>query len=101
MFRYFLDAGKICFGGALGINFTALPENMQREAQGLGSDFLNWLESLLDQGRREGAFVFSGEPKDQSLLILSSLQGILQLARNYGPPCFDIAVNQISRSMKV
>ena len=101
LFRYFLDAGKICFGGALGINFTALPEKMQEEAQGLGSDFLNWLENLLDEGRSEGAFTFPGGPKDQAFVILSSLQGILQMARNYGPSCFDIAKRQIIRSMEI
>jgi TetR/AcrR family transcriptional repressor of nem operon len=101
LFRYFLDAGKICFGGALGINFTALPAKMQEDSQGLGSDFLSWLDNLLREGRSEGVFTFRGEPKDQAIVILSSLQGILQMARNYGPSCFDIVVKQIIRSMEV
>jgi len=101
LFRYFLDAGKICYGGALGINFTALPEKMQEEAHGMGSDFLNWLENLLSIGRQEGVFAFPGDPQDQAIVILSSLQGVLQMARNYGPSCFDIAKSQIIRSMRV
>jgi len=100
IFRNFLQAGTVCFGGALAINFPALPPEMQREAQDLNGDFLAWTEAVLREGRREGRFTFPGDPKDQAVVVLACIQGLLQIARETDPSHFDAAVTQLMRSMK-
>lgn len=100
IFKPFVDSGKVCFGGALAIGFKRLPVEMQAEARAMAADFLAWLENLLDEGRKKGAFTFPGNSKDQAIVILASIQGVLQIARETDPTCFDIVERQFMRSIK-
>jgi len=48
----------------------------------------------LKEGREAGVFQFSGEPANKAALILSSLQGALQMARALGTGKFHAVVQQ-------
>jgi hypothetical protein len=58
------------------------------------SELLAWLGSTLEEGRKTGAFEFKGDPADKAALILSSLQGALQIARALGTEKFNAVVEQ-------
>ena len=100
IFKPFVDSGKVCFGGALAVGFKTLPVEMQSEARAMAGDFLLWLENLLDDGRKEGFFTFPGNPKDQAVVVLASIQGVLQIARAADQSCFDVVKRQIMKSIK-
>jgi hypothetical protein len=55
---------------------------------------LTWLQATLQEGREAGVFHFSGDPADKAALILSSLQGGLQMARALGTNKFRAVVEQ-------
>jgi TetR/AcrR family transcriptional repressor of nem operon len=94
----FLEAGQqVCLGGALETDFKTLPPEMQIETQKFASDILVWMEAVLEDGRKENYFSFPGEARDQAILILSSLQGALQMTRAVGPSCLHLAMAQIRR----
>jgi TetR/AcrR family transcriptional regulator, transcriptional repressor for nem operon len=94
----FLEAGQqVCLGGALETDFKTLPAEMQVETQKFASDILAWMERVLDEGQKKRAFSFPGEAKDQAIIILSSLQGALQMTRAVGPSCLHLAMAQIKR----
>jgi len=94
----FLEAGQqVCLGGALETDFKTLPPKMQVEKQKFASHILVWLEGVLDEGQEKHIFAFPGEAKDQAILILSSLQGALQMTRAVGPSCLHLAMAQIRR----
>ena len=94
----FLEAGQqVCLGGALETDFKTLPPEMQAETQKFASDILVWMERVLEEGREKRIFFFPGKPKDQAILILSSLQGALQMTRAVGPSCLHLAMAQIRR----
>jgi AcrR family transcriptional regulator len=94
----FLKAGQqVCLGGALETDFKTLPPAMQAETRKLASDILAWLEQVLVEGQEKRVFAFPGKAKDQAILILSSLQGALQMARAVGPSCLHSAMDQIRR----
>jgi TetR/AcrR family transcriptional repressor of nem operon len=98
LYLRFLDAGQqVCLGGALETDFKTLPTDMQVETQKFASTFLVWMEGVLEEGREKGIFSFPGEAKDQAILILSSLQGALQMTRAAGPSCLHLAMAQIRR----
>jgi len=100
IFKPFVDSGKLCFGGALAVGFKKLPAEMQAEARAMATDFLGWLENLLHEGRSGGFFTFPGSPRDQAVVVLSSIQGVLQIARETDPSSFDVVVRQIMRSIR-
>jgi TetR/AcrR family transcriptional repressor of nem operon len=94
----FLEAGQqVCLGGALETDFKTLPSTMQVETQKFASDILAWMEGVLGEGQENNIFSFPAEPKDQAILILSSLQGALQMTRAVGPSCLYLAMAQIRR----
>lgn len=94
----FLEAGQqVCLGGALETDFKTLPPKMQVETQKFASDILFWMEGVLEEGREKQIFSFPGEARDQAILILSSLQGALQMARAVGSSCLHLAMSQIRR----
>ena len=94
----FLEAGQqVCLGGALETDFKTLPPEMQAETQKFASDILVWMVGVLEEGREKQIFSFPGEVRDQAILILSSLQGALQMTRAVGPSCLHLAMAQIRR----
>jgi len=94
----FLEAGQqVCLGGALETDFKTLPREMQVATQKFASDILAWMEGVLEEGREKHILSFPGEAKDQAILILSSLQGALQMTRAVGSSCLHLAMAQIRR----
>jgi TetR/AcrR family transcriptional regulator, transcriptional repressor for nem operon len=94
----FLEAGQqVCLGGALETDFKTLPSTMQVETRKFVADILVWMEGVLGEGQKKHIFAFPGKAKDQAILILSSLQGALQMTRAVGPSCLHLAMAQIRR----
>ena len=98
LFKRFVNQNQqICLGGALETDFKTLPEEMQEETRLFISGTLSWLENFLAQGRKKGDFNFPGTAKDQALLMIACVQGVIQIVRVTTPSSFDEAVKQIKR----
>lgn len=89
------DQGKVCLIGSMEVEFNSIPEGLRAEVEALHREMLAWLESTLSEGREAGAFRFNGEPADKAALILSSVQGALQMARALGTKKFRKVIGQI------
>ena len=88
------DNGKVCLAGSLETEFNSLPDSLREQTQALTRELLAWLQATLEEGRDVGVFHFGGEPADKAVLILSSLQGGLQMARALGSGKFRAVVQQ-------
>jgi AcrR family transcriptional regulator len=88
------DRGKVCLAGSLETEFNSLPESLREQTQALTRELLGWLQTTLEQGRQAGIFHFSGDPSAKAALILSSLQGGLQMARALGSAKFHAVLEQ-------
>jgi TetR/AcrR family transcriptional repressor of nem operon len=100
-YRNYLEAGQqVCLGGALETDFKTLPSTMQVETQKFASDILAWMEEVLVEGQEKHIFAFPGKAKDQAILILSCLQGALQMTRAVGTSCLHSAMAQLRRSTR-
>ncbi|HAE58310.1 MAG TPA: TetR/AcrR family transcriptional regulator [Anaerolineae bacterium] len=88
------DQGKVCLVGSMEVEFNAIPEMLQVEAQALHQELLAWLQTTLVEGKSVGVFQFNGEPANKAALILSSLQGALQMARALGTKKFHDVIEQ-------
>jgi TetR/AcrR family transcriptional repressor of nem operon len=60
---------------------------------------IKWLTRVMEVGKREGEFTFTGDARAKALTILSSLQGARQMARIHGIDLLDDVVTQIRRDM--
>ena len=88
------DNGKVCLAGSLETEFNSLPASLREQTEGLTRELLAWLQATLNEGREIGVFHFSGDPAGKAVLILSSLQGALQMARALGTDKFHAVVHQ-------
>jgi TetR/AcrR family transcriptional repressor of nem operon len=88
------DNGKVCLGGSLETEFNSLPDSVREQTQALTRELLAWLQATLQEGRDAGVFHFNGDPADKAAMILSSLQGGLQMARALGTGKFRAVVQQ-------
>ncbi|HKJ39087.1 MAG TPA: TetR/AcrR family transcriptional regulator [Anaerolineales bacterium] len=89
------DKGKVCLVGSMEAEFNSIPDGLQVEVQALHKELLAWLQVTLGEGRDAGVFQFSGEPANKAGLILSTLQGGLQMARALGTKKFHDVIAQI------
>lgn len=89
------DRGKVCLVGSLEAEFNALPEALQTEVETLHREMLHWLEAVLHEGRAAGVFRFAGDPTGKASLIMSGVQGALQMARALGTKKFREVIKQI------
>ena len=88
------DHGKVCLAGSLETEFHSIPAALRQQTEALTGELLAWLGSTLEEGREAGVFQFKGRPADKAALILSSLQGALQMARALGEEKFYAVVEQ-------
>jgi AcrR family transcriptional regulator len=86
--------GKVCLAGSLETEFNSLPIALQEQTEALTHELLAWLQATLQEGRQAGVFLFGGEAGNKAALILSSLQGGLQMARALGTEKFHAVVEQ-------
>jgi TetR/AcrR family transcriptional regulator, transcriptional repressor for nem operon len=88
------DNGKVCLAGSLETEFNSLPQTLREQTEALNRELLAWLEATLQEGRDKGEFQFNGPAAGKAALILSSLQGALQMARALGTEKFHEVVYQ-------
>ena len=89
------DKGKVCLVGSMETEFNSIPEGLQSEVQALHQEMLGWLGTMLNDGRDAGVFRFHGEPANKAALVMSTLQGGLQMARALGTQKFYDVIEQI------
>ena len=88
------DNGKVCLAGSLETEFHSLPVSLREQTEALTRELLTWLQATLQEGCDAGVFHFSGDAAGKAALILSSLQGALQVARALGTEQFHAVVEQ-------
>jgi len=88
------DKGKVCLAGSLETDFNAIPDSMREQTQALTREMLSWLQATLNEGREAAVFHFNGDAAGKAALILSSLQGGLQMARALGTKKFQEVIEQ-------
>jgi len=89
------DKGKVCLVGSLEAEFNSIPDGLQVEVQSLHKQLLAWLQNALSEGRDAGSFQFKGESADKAAVVMSTLQGALQMARALGTKKFQDVIAQL------
>jgi TetR/AcrR family transcriptional repressor of nem operon len=75
---------RMCLCGMLAAEYETLPAPMQAEVVRFLDRNAHWLERVLEQGRSEDTMRFGGSARDTGLLIVSTLEGAMLVARPYG-----------------
>ena len=81
--------------------FNSIPDSLRQQTESLTGELLAWLASTLEEGREAGVFQFNGQAADKAALILSSVQGALQIARALGAEKFKAVIQQHKQDLLV
>lgn len=100
MSRVANEGSKICPLGALQSEFNVIPEAVRADIQELFQYTKRWLSGVLSEGRERGEMEFEGSPAERAVLIMSAVQGALQIARAAGPKEFTAVTGQIKLDLK-
>lgn len=77
---------KVCLGGILGAEFETLPEAMQGEVRRFFTGLREWLGAVLDAGRAQGVFAFTGDGAQTARAMVAMLEGALIIGRALRDP---------------
>jgi TetR/AcrR family transcriptional repressor of nem operon len=93
-------AGRcICPFGAFSIDYSELPENVRKATADFMDESIKWLTKVLEVGREQEEFDFTGEAGPRALLILAGLQGARQMARMHGMEILEDVVQQTRQDL--
>ena len=85
----------ICPFGAFSVDFGDLPEDLRKATEKFMDETIMWFSRVMEVGRDEGEFNFTGEARAKALTIIAALQGARQLARIHDIQLLDDVVGQI------
>ncbi len=91
----------ICPIGAFSIDYMELPEEVRQVTSSFMDETLKWFTQVLEVGREQNEFSFSGEARPRALLVLAGLQGARQMARINGIEILNDVVTQIRQDFDI
>jgi TetR/AcrR family transcriptional repressor of nem operon len=81
LYRYSLEAERMCLGGMLASEALTLDAAMLPSIKRFFAHNTEWLAEVLAEGKAQQLFHFNGAAVDQARMLLAALQGALLLAR--------------------
>jgi len=78
-----LRDGRMCLCGMLAAEYATLPKSMKTELKKFFDENERWLIEVLEKGRAARELRFSGPARETAMLLISSLEGAMLLARSY------------------
>ena len=91
----------ICPFGAFSVDYGDVPEEVRKATADFMEETISWLSRVLEVGREQKEFSFSGDPRPKALLILAGLQGARQMARIHGIEILDDVFGQIRKDLEI
>ncbi|MCF3111216.1 TetR/AcrR family transcriptional regulator [Niabella sp. CC-SYL272] len=82
------EENKICLVGALATDFYTVDAEMQEALGKMVQQVLNWLISILEEGKVQGIFFFELPVRTKALMITTNMIAALQLTRVTGKKDF-------------
>lgn len=78
------DSGRVCLCGMLGAELASLGHPAVAQVRSFYRENERRLGELLEEGREDGSFAFTGSPRDLAALLFSLLEGALVTVRADG-----------------
>lgn len=79
-----LARGRYCLCGVLSAEYETLPPGMRERVTAFFDAITDWLEAVLERGRRAGELAFPGSARDQAVAIVGALTGVMLVTRVSG-----------------
>jgi TetR/AcrR family transcriptional repressor of nem operon len=74
---------RMCLCGMLAADVETLPKEMRARLTAFFDHNEAWLAAVLDAGRKEKEFAFTGSPAESARMLIGALEGAMLVARSY------------------
>lgn len=85
----------ICPFGAFAIDYEDLPDEVRNATAEFMADSCTWLTRVLEVGREQEEFDFTGDARQKALFILAVLQGARQMARIHDTAILSDVISEV------
>lgn len=92
---------RVCPLAVLATDYANISTDMQKQGQQLVQEMIHWLTTVLEVGRRHGAFTFDGPPVDKAADICATFLGARQISRVAQEDHFTRILGQIRRDLGI
>ena len=93
------ERNLVCLMGSLAPGLHTLDEPVAAEVRRIADSILDWVTTLLQNGRNAGAFTFAGDARSRALIVISIMIASLQLTRLTTKEDFNIIKEQIIKDL--
>ncbi len=83
LYHSVLRNDRMCLCGMLAAEYSTLPKPMKAELKVFFDENERWLTGVLEKGRARKELRFKGSAREMALVLVSSLEGAMMLARSY------------------
>lgn len=91
---------RVCLVGSLATDLHTVDLPVKAELKILVDNIINWVSSILVEGRKDGSFHFEGAARTKALLIVTNMLAAVQLARITGEKDFQQIKSTILKELK-
>ena len=86
VYKQLKEENSFCLCTLFAAELPTLPEKVRDEVQDYFRDQATWFTRLLEHGREQGLFTFTGDPVIEAQSVFAALQGAMLAARTYQDP---------------
>ncbi len=91
---------RVCLVGSLSTDLKTVEPKVARELKTFANTILEWVTTILEEGRNQKAFAFSGTARTKALLVISNMLAALQLSRLTSEKDFYVIQEAVVRELK-
>ncbi len=92
--------GHVCLVGSLATDLNTVDLKIANELKTFADEILNWVTTILDEGKTSGVFSFQCSPRTKALMVITNMLAALQLSRLTNEEDFYTIRNEVIKGLK-
>ena len=92
--------GRVCLVGSLATDLHSVDPSIAKELKRFAYSILEWVTSILEEGKKKNVFSFQGHARTKALMIITNMLAALQLSRLTHEDDFHTIRNEVIKSLK-
>jgi len=92
--------GRVCLVGSLATDLNSVDTKIAKELKVFANEILEWVTSILAEGKSKKIFSFQGSARTKALMIITNMLAALQLSRLTNENDFNTIKNEVVKELK-
>jgi AcrR family transcriptional regulator len=93
--------GRVCIVGSLATDLKTVEPRMAKALKAFAHEILDWVITILEEGKENGTFSFPESPRAKALLMITNMLAAVQLTRLTGEKDFVTIRENVLAGLKI